>query len=260
MVYHHLALEYEPGYAVITLDRPKANALSRELLQEIRGSVEDAGANPDVRCILLTSANERFFSAGADLPSLNGNLSDVLAPDSLSEAGLRAVEAIETSATPVVAVINGIAVGGGSEISLACHFRIACQSAHIGQPEVNIGIIPGWGGTHRLIRLIGYGRALDWVVTGRMVPAPEAYQAGYLNRLIADDSLMEEARAFAAAIAKQPPLAVATAMRVMREQTLQPENGLELEAAGFVEVAATQDATEGVAAFLEKRSAKFTGQ
>jgi enoyl-CoA hydratase len=260
MAWDHLTVEPVDNYAVVTLNRPKANAMSTDLVREIRRAVQDLDADPAVRCILITGTGNRFFSAGADIPELQATLPDAFAEGGLLPEGLRMVEAVEHSRTPVVGVANGTAVGGGCELLLACHFRIASETARFGQPEINLGIIPGWGGCHRLPRLIGESRALDWLVTGRLVTAEEAFQAGFLCKTAPPDQLMQEAGEFASFLASRPPVALQAILRCVRERGLHPERGATLEAEGFAEAASTKDATEGVAAYIEKRKPNFIGE
>jgi len=260
MAWEHLTVERNDHHAVVTLDRPKANYLSVELVREVRRAVVELDADPATRCIVVTGAGKRFFSAGADIPELQATLSDGCTNGELLSEGLRMVDTVENSRTPVVGVVNGTAVGGGCELLLACHFRIASETARFGQPEINLGIVPGWGGCHRLPRLIGESRALDWLVTGRLVTAQEALEAGFVCKTAPPDQLMEAAREFASFLANRPPVALRAILRCVREGGLYPERGATLEAEGFAEVAATRDATEGVAAFLEKRQPNFIGE
>jgi enoyl-CoA hydratase/carnithine racemase len=260
MSYEFLSVDRCEAYTIVTLNRPKANALSLELVQEIRAAVAEADADDAVRCIVITGGEGRFFSGGADVPTLGSSLAEPFAEGGLLAEGLKMVDTVEGCTTPVVAAVNGVAVGGGCELALACHFRIAADSAQFGQPEINLGIIPGWGGCHRLPRIIGEGRALDWIVTGRMVPADEAYQAGLVCKVVPAAELQDAAKEFAALLAGQPAVAVRAAMRAVRERSLYPDRGKALEAEGFAEVAASQDAAEGISAFLEKRTPNFTGE
>jgi enoyl-CoA hydratase len=260
MSYEFVQVEMAEGYAIVTLNRPKANAVSFELITELGQAIAELESDKSVRCILITGAGERFFSGGADIPTLRKNLADPLKESGLLATGMKTIHAIESCSKPVVAVINGIAVGGGCEIALACHMRIAADTARFGQPEINLGIIPGWGGTHRLPRLIGESRAMDWLLTGRMVDAPEALQAGLVTKVVPHAQLMLEARELAQLLAEKPGVATRVTMRVVHECALYPERGVESEAKAFREAAASKDAAEGVAAFLEKREAKFTGE
>jgi len=257
--YENVQLERADGYAVLAMNRPKANALSAGLVNDIRAALDEVREDSTVRCVLLTSALERFFSGGADIPSLRESLGKTPSENSLTAYGLSLVNGIEAFPKPVVALVNGMALGGGCELSLACHMRIASETAQFGQPEINLGIIPGWGGTHRLPRLIGEARAMDWLLTGRMVGAQEAFQAGLVCKVVPADQLLSAGKELAAVLASKPAVATQVTLRVVLERSIYPERGHELEAAGFQEAAASKDAAEGVAAFLEKRPAKFTG-
>lgn len=260
MSFEFILVEESEAIATITLNRPKANAVSRELIAELGQAIAAAEKNPAIRCILLTGAGDKFFSGGADIPTLQKNLGDPLAEAGLLATGLRTINAIEACPKPVIAVINGIAVGGGCEIALACHIRIASETARFGQPEINLGIIPGWGGTHRLPRLIGESRAYEWLLTGRMFDAQEALTAGLVIKVIPQDKLIEEARALAKTISSKPAVAIRATLDVVRESVLHPERGVEAEAKAFKMAAASKDAAEGVAAFLEKRTPVFSGE
>ncbi|MCP4644989.1 MAG: hypothetical protein GY851_31395 [bacterium] len=257
--FEFLSLEYCEGYAVVTIDRPKANALSLELVSEITDVIALLGADESVRAIVITGAGERFFSGGADIPTLRESLKEPFAEGGLLAAGLIMVDAIEACTKPVVAAVNGNAVGGGCELILACHFRICADTAQFGQPEINLGIIPGWGGCHRLPRLIGEARALDWLATGRMVSSQEAFEAGLVCKVTPFADVLNAAKELASLLASRPPVAMRAILRTVRERALYPDRGRTLEAEGFAEAGASEDATEGVTAFIEKRSPRFRG-
>lgn len=260
MAHQYILVDMGESWAEITLNRPKANALSQELLGEVRAAVEEAEADPAVRAILLTGGPGRFFAAGADLPALQHALDAPYAAGGLLEEGRRTMEAIAACTTPVIAAVNGIALGGGCELALACHLRIASDEAVFGQPEINLGLIPGWGGTHRLARAIGAARARDWLLTGRQASAREALEAGLVSRLAAPEALLDAARELARAIASKPAPAVEILQRLFQEfAAAAPEEAGALEAEAFEAAARTADAAEGVAAFLEKRAPRFTG-
>lgn len=260
MPYTKLLLERFERYAVITLNRPKANALSQELLREIREAVEELDADRGVRCIVITGAGDRFFSGGADLLSLRKSLGRPNAGDGMLAEGLRTMEAVESCGTPVLAAVNGMALGGGCELSLACHIRIAADTAQFGLPEINLGILPGWGGTHRLPRLIGESRALEWMLTGRMVPADEAYAAGLVCRVAPQAELMDAAKELAATLASKAPVSARSILRTVHGRALEPSHGAALEAQALAEVSSSKDAIEGVTAFLERRAPDYAGE
>lgn len=260
MSYQYVLVETSEGCAWITLNRPKANALSLELVREIRQAVEAAQADPEVRVILITGGEGKFFAAGADIPTIQGALGNPMREGGLLAEGLKTVNTIEACSKPVIAVVNGLALGGGCEVALACHLRIAADTAMFGQPEINLGIIPGWGGTHRLPQIIGDGRAREWLMTGRQVPAQEALDAGLVSKLVPAAQLREAARELAAVLASKPVVALQQTMLILRGRALHPERGQELEAAGFEIAARSADAAEGLAAFVEKRTPNFTGR
>jgi enoyl-CoA hydratase/carnithine racemase len=245
---------------VITLNRPKANALSLDLVREIGQAVDEAGADPEIRAVVITGGEGRFFAAGADIPSLQTSLDDPLAEGSLLAAGLDTMNLIEACDTPIIAAVNGIALGGGCELALACHLRIASDAAVFGQPEINLGIIPGWGGTHRLPLIIGDGRAREWLMTGRQVSAQEALEAGLVSRVVPAAQLRDAALELAHTLAGKPAVAMRVTLNILRERALRPEEGQHLEAQGFTEAASSRDAAEGLSAFLEKRQPEFTGE
>lgn len=259
MSYQFLTVERDDAIAVITLNRPKANALSLELVSEIGGAVAELEHDRAARCIVVTGGDGRFFSGGADIPALRDSLVEPFAKGSPLSAGLETMDRIESCTKPVLAAVNGIAVGGGCELALACHIRLASDAARFGQPEINLGIVPGWGGCHRLPRLIGESRALEWLLTGRMVDAREAHEAGLVCKVVPAADLMPAARELAGELAKKPPVAVRALLRAVRERALHPENGKAYEAEAFAEAAASADAAEGLSAFIEKRTAQFSG-
>jgi enoyl-CoA hydratase/carnithine racemase len=260
MGYQNLFIEHAEQYVLITLNRPKANALSLDLVQELRDAVQAAEADEAVGAILIYGGEGRFFAAGADIPTIQSQLDAPMAEGHLLAEGIKTTDAIANCAKPVIAVVNGMALGGGCELCLACHLRIASSNAAFGQPEINLGIIPGWGGTHRLPRLIGDARAHDWMMTARMVTAEEALRAGLVCKVLAPELLLDGAKELAKALAAKPRAAMRALLGALRERALHPERGAALEKAGFEAAAASPDAAEGVAAFLEKRAPNFTGK
>ncbi|HNT87540.1 MAG TPA: enoyl-CoA hydratase-related protein, partial [Candidatus Hydrogenedentes bacterium] len=188
-----------------------------------------------------------------------GSLDNPMAEGGLLAEGLKMVNTIEACNKPVVAVINGVALGGGCELALACHLRIAAETASFGQPEINLGIIPGWGGTHRLPQTIGDGRARDWLMTGRTVTAREALEAGLVSRVVPAEQLRQAAQELADALKGKPVVAMQQTLMILRGRALRPDRGQDLEGAGFEIAAHSRDAAEGLAAFLEKRAPNFTG-
>ncbi|MBP8131806.1 MAG: enoyl-CoA hydratase/isomerase family protein [Candidatus Hydrogenedentes bacterium] len=260
MTYQFVQVETADRCAWVTLNRPKANALSLELVREIRSAVAAANADPQVRVILVTGGASKFFAAGADIPTIKDSLGNPMMEGGLLAEGLNMVNTIDACNKPVVAVVNGMALGGGCELALSCHLRIAADSATFGQPEINLGIIPGWGGTHRLPKIIGDGRARDWLMTGRTVSAQEALEAGLVSRIVPADQLRQAAQELADVLKAKPAAAMQQTLLILRGRALRPDRGQELEAAGFEIAAHSRDAAEGLAAFVEKRAPNFTGE
>ena len=261
MSYENILCETLDGYAVITLNRPKANALSQPLMRELGEAMASLRNNPAVRSIVITGGDGKFFSGGADLPSVQGELGNrEPAPDGFIQTGLNTINAIEAFPKPVIAAVNGIAVGGGCELTLACHIRIAADTASFGQPEIKLGIIPGWGGTHRLPRLIGESRAMEWLLTGRSVSAEEALEAGLVCKIVPQALLRDTAAEMAKTIGNLPAVASRMTLKCVLGRAIEPGAGKALELEAFAEVGGSKDAAEGIAAFLEKRAPKFVGE
>ncbi len=245
--------------ATITLNRPdKLNALNHVTISELGTAIAEARADPLVGGIILTGAG-RAFAAGADISEIKG-LSAIEA-QATSEFGQRVFRSIETSSKPVIAAVNGFALGGGCELAMACHIRIAAESAKFGQPEVKLGLAPGYGGTQRLPRLVGEGRALHLLLTGDTIDAAEALRIGLATRVVPAEELQTAARALMTQILANGPLALAlTIDAVHRGFGMSLETGLTLESSYFGVLAASADAVEGTGAFLEKRQAHFVGK
>lgn len=253
--------EKREGYAVITLNRPdKYNALSLQLLQELAAACDRAEADESVKALVLTGAG-RAFCAGADVSEMEAVTSPAEAERWIRQrAGL--FERVGACEKPVIAAINGAALGGGLEIAMQADVRIAAQSARLGQPEIKLGLIPGAGGTQRLARLIGLGRALEWLMTGEAMDAQEAYRVGLVNRVVPDGEALAEAERLAGRLAAQPPLALRLIKEVTRRGLDGPLSlGLAWERQAFAIALASEDAREGIRAFLEKRPpAPFKGR
>jgi enoyl-CoA hydratase len=253
-----LLAERQDGVAVFTLNRPdKLNALNEEVLRELEHAISDA-APGGVRCAVLTGAGDKAFAAGADIAAMKD-----LGPTGalrFAAIGHRVARAIEDAPFPFIAAVNGFALGGGCELALACDFIYASDKARFGQPEVNLGVIPGFGGTQRLARLVGPARARELCMTGDMVSADEALRIGLANKVFPHAELLAQAREAAKKIASKAPLAVAAARRViLRGQDVPLATANELEAAAFASLFGTADQKEGMSAFVEKRAANFTG-
>jgi len=260
MTYETLLYPVDDGIATITVNRPdKLNALNGTVIRELGEAATRVRRDPAIRGALLTGAGAKAFVAGADISELAGQ--GAMDGKARSLEGQASFRAFETAGKPVIAAINGFALGGGCELAMACHLRIASETAKFGQPEVKLGLGPGYGGTVRLPRLVGKGRALDLLLTGRMIDAAEALQIGLVNRVVPADRLLDEARAYLAGILEMAPLAVALVLEAVDAGYDLPQaDALLLEANHFGLASATTDMQEGTAAFLGKRKAVFTGR
>jgi enoyl-CoA hydratase len=245
--------------ATITLNRPdKLNALNRITITELGEAVAEARADPTVGGIILTGAG-RAFAAGADISEIRGL--GAIEAQAMSERGQLVFRSIETSPKPVIAAVNGFALGGGCELAMACHIRIAAEAAKFAQPEVKLGLAPGYGGTQRLPRLVGVGRAMHLLLTGETIDAAEALRIGLVTRVVPTNEVVSAARAVMTQILANGPLAIALSIdAVTRGFGMGIDAALTLESAYFGVLAATADAAEGTGAFLEKRPARFAGQ
>jgi enoyl-CoA hydratase len=245
---------------VLTVNRPDAmNALDVDTLTALRDRLGEQEQDPETRVVVLTGAGDRAFVAGADIKYMSG-----LEANEAREWGALGHEAgrlLETMPKPTIAAINGFALGGGCELALACDFRYAASTAKLGQPEVNLGIIPGWGGTQRLSRAVGIGIAKELVLTGRMVDADEALRIGLLNAVFEPGELMAKAMESARALAAKGPLALAAAKAALNKALAgDHEQNLEREAADFAGLFSSADAKEGMNAFVDKREPQFKGR
>lgn len=252
-----LKCDIENHIALVTINRPdKLNALNATVKEEMRKLFEDLKANDDVYVVILTGAGEKSFVAGTDI----GELVDLdeQTGKEFAKGGQDIFTMIENLGKPVIGAINGFALGGGCELALACTMRIASENARFGQPEVNLGIIPGYGGTQRLARLVGKGVAHEMILTGNLIDAQEAHRIGLVNKVVPPARLIDEAKAIAGTIAQKGQIAVRFALKAvnMTDETNLTE-GLELEASLFGKSAATDDSKEGAKAFLEKRKPEF---
>lgn len=255
-----LIYEKSDGIATITLNRPEAlNAFSKEVIEEILHALEDIRNDETIRVVVLTGAGEKAFSAGADIKGMIGM--NALKARELSLMGERLCLALENLEKPVIAALNGYALGGGLEVAMSCDLRIASESARVGQTEINIGLIPGWGGTQRLTRLIGKTKAKELVFTGRMIDAKTAEQLGIMNMVVPPDKFKETVRQFALDLASKAPVAVRVAKALINKGAdISLDSALALEREGFGVVASTEDLKEGVSAFTEKRKPIFKGK
>ncbi len=249
--------ETKDGVLIITIDRPKVlNALNAQTVAEIGEAFAAAREDDSIRSVIITGSGEKAFVAGADIKEL-AEMTPITGK-ATAERGQRVFRAIEKFPKPVIAAINGFALGGGCELALACHIRIASEKAQMGLPEVTLGIIPGYGGTQRMARLLGKGKALELILTGDRIGAAEAERIGLVNKVVPADQLMTVAEEMARTIAKRGPLAVSAAIEAVMSGSEMPfEEGQFLEATLFGLLASTEDMREGMAAFLEKRAANF---
>ncbi len=259
MSYETLRVETTDGVATITVHRPeKRNALNARVRQELVTALDALEPRDDVKVVVITGAGEKAFIAGADI----GEFAE-RTPIEQRRAmeGRRAFNVLADFPKPTIASINGYALGGGCELALACDLRIAARSARLGQPEVNLGILPGGGGTQRLPRLVGMGRAMRLILTGELIGAEEAERIGLVDEVVDDDGLSERTRELAASIARHSPVALKLIKQAVRAAAEMPlAAGLALERELFITAFSSDDRTEGVAAFLEKREPRFTGR
>ena len=260
MTYEHILVREAGAVCWITLNRPKANALSLALMQELGHAVEVADTAPQVRAIVLYGGEGKFFSAGADLPTLQPTLKEPTVEGSFISEGLKTVNRLAACTTPTLAVVNGVALGGGCELCLACHLRIAADTAHFGQPEIRLGLVPGWGGVHRLPRLIGEAHAYEWLLTGNTYSAAHAHAVGLVQMVVAADTLTARAQELAEQLAAQPRVATQALLTALQKRAIEPAQGPALEKQAFETASRSEDAQEGLAAFIEKRPPVFSGQ
>jgi len=260
MSYKNLLTKKEDGIGWITVNRPdKLNALNIETVLELRSAFLEFQDDPEVRVVILTGSGEKAFIAGADISQFLGL--DEAGAKEYSRQGQDVTALIENSKKPVIAAINGYALGGGTEFALACHIRIASENAKMGQPEVKLGLIPGFGGTQRLARLVGKGKALELILSGRTVEAKEAFEIGLVNRVVPLNELAGACAKLAKEIMANAPLALQYSIQAVNQgldQALQA--GLQTEAGLFGRTFASEDSQEGTKAFLEKRKANFKGK
>jgi enoyl-CoA hydratase len=256
----NIRTENKDGILVITIDRPRVlNALNAQTVAEIGEAFEAARGDDSVKAIIVTGAGEKAFVAGADITELAQ--ATPMSGKATSESGQRVFRAIERFPKPVIAAINGFALGGGCELALACHMRIASEKAQLGLPEVSLGIIPGYGGTQRMARLLGKGKALELILTGDRIGAADAERIGLVNRVVPADQLMSTCEDLARKIMLRGPLAVSAAIEAVMSGSDMPfDEGQFLEATLFGLLCATEDTKEGMKAFIEKRAAEFKGR
>ncbi len=259
MDFENILVAIDNGIGQITINRPsKLNALNVATIQELHDAFESLENNADVRVIIITGEGEKAFVAGADISEFGGlNKADAML---LAKRGQDTFARIENSSKPIVAAVNGFALGGGCELAMSCHFRVAAENAKFGQPEVNLGLIPGYGGTQRLVQLIGKGKAMELLMSANMIDANEAKQLGLVNYVTTADTLLEHTKKILDIINSKAPLAVAACIKAANAVYDESKDGYALEIEEFGNAFATEDMKEGTTAFLEKRKANFTGK
>lgn len=257
MNYQNILFEIKNHTGLVTINRPdKLNALNNQTINEIENVFNSIKNNPEIFVVVITGSGEKAFVAGADIAELN-NL-DVISAKEFSEKGNRVFRAIETLDKPVIAAVNGFALGGGCELALACHIRIASENAKFGQPEVNLGIIPGYGGTQRLARVINSARALEMILTGEMITADEALRIGLVNKVYPQADLLNKALELAEKISSKGQQAIRFALKAVKAtDNMSLSEGLSYEASLFALTCGTKDFKEGTSAFLQKRKPDF---
>lgn len=258
-MYQTIKTSLEDNIYFIYINRPdKMNALNHQVMAELALAIDEVYKNPDIKSAVITGTGEKAFVAGADISEflqLNPQQGEELA-----KRGHVIFKRIEDSDKPIIAAVNGFALGGGCELAMACHFRVAATNAKFGQPEVNLGIIPGYGGTQRLTTLIGKGKAMELMMTGDMINAQEALQWGLVNHVVAPEELIWKVKEILGKIHGKAPLAIAKVIKCTNGALDKEVDGYELEIEEFGKCFATKDMREGASAFVEKRAAKFTGE
>ncbi len=258
--YESLIVKKEEGIGWITLNRPhRLNTLTGDMVNEMHSVLDDFEADKEVKCIVITGAGDKAFSAGADVTALQG-----LTPATAVEAsakGQALYSRLEKIGKPVIASLNGYALGGGLEMAIACDFRVASENAEMGQTESNLGLIPGWGGTQRLVRIIGLPKAKELIMLGNRITADEAARIGLVTKVVPKAKLQEETVALARKLADGPPIALRLAKETINFGTQVPlDIGLKLEAQAFGIALSTKDVMEGISAFMSKRKPEFKGK
>jgi len=248
--------------AVLTIDHPPVNSFNTRVLTELTEAVDQLLGDDEVKAVVITGGGTNAFIAGADIPEIQALLDEPEDGYAVARQFIKGGQSlflkIERATKPVIAAINGYCLGGGLELAMACHMRICSDRARLGQPEVNLGIIPGWGGTQRLPRIVGKGKAIEMILTGDMITAQEAYRVGLVNRVVPAGAVLKEARGLARKIVSKSRFPIAAALRAVSEGLQATiEDGLSIEADQFVGLADSEDIREGVSAFLEKRQPQF---
>jgi enoyl-CoA hydratase len=260
MNFENILVSIENGIGQITINRPsKLNALNVATIQELHDAFENLEKNHEVRVVVITGEGEKAFVAGADISEF-ANFSIEEGAQLAAQGQALLFDFVENLKTPVIAAINGFALGGGLELAMACHFRIASDNAKMGLPEVSLGVIPGYGGTQRLPQLVGKGRAMEMIMTAGMITAEDAYRAGLVNHVVPQAELLEYTKGIAQRIIKNSPIAIGKAIKAVNANFKDGVNGFETEIRNFGKCFGTEDFKEGTTAFLEKRKASFSGK
>ncbi len=260
MAYQHLLTDLSNNIFTVTINRPdKLNALNKTVIEELGDAINEIYFNPEIKSAIITGSGAKAFVAGADISEFL--LLDGKGGKELAQKGQQRVfDKIENSPKPIIAAVNGFALGGGCELAMACHFRLASDQAKFGQPEVNLGLVPGYGGTQRLTQLIGKGKAMELTMTGNMIDANEALRLGLVNQISSPENLLTETKKILQTIMSKAPVAIAEVISLINHAAYGKADGLEKEIEAFGKLFDTADAKEGAHAFLEKRKANFTGK
>ncbi|HUR65805.1 MAG TPA: enoyl-CoA hydratase-related protein [Chitinophagaceae bacterium] len=258
-MYSTLLSSLDNGILTITINRPeKLNALNKDVLTDLNKALDEIESNVEIKSVIITGAGPKAFVAGADISEFSGL--DKKQAIAVAQKGQDTFARIENSLKPIVAAVNGFALGGGCELAMSCHFRLASDNAKFGQPEVNLGLIPGYGGTQRLVQLIGKGKAMELLMSAGMIDANEAKQLGLINYVTTPETLLEQTQKLLATINSKAPLAIAGCIKTANAVFDETKDGYALEIEEFGNAFDTGDMKEGVAAFLEKRKASFKGK
>jgi len=256
--WQYIRSEVADRIAVLTINHPPVNSFNTQVVTELSEALDQALVDDEVKVIVITGGGTNAFVAGADIPEIKALLDQPGGLRTASEQGQTLFLQISKATKPIIAAINGFCLGGGLELAMACHMRICSDRARLGQPEMNLGIIPGWGGTQRLARLAGKGKAIELILTGDMITAQEAYRLGLVNKVVPAGAVLKEARGLARKIVSKSKIPVAAALRAISGGLQVPiEEGLQIEAEEFGNLADSEDASEGVSAFMEKRRPQF---
>ena len=258
-MYQTLLTSIENNVLTITINRPdKLNALNKDVFTDLENVVNEIENNSHIKSAILTGAGAKAFVAGADISEFTAF--DKQQAKALAKRGQDIFFKIEQSKKPIIAAVNGFALGGGCELAMACHFRVASENAKFGQPEVNLGLIPGYGGTQRLTQLVGKGRAIELLISGNMIDANKALQYGLVNYVVPAEELLLKARTLLEQVNSKAPLAIAACIYAANAVFDETKNGYDVEIEAFGECFATEDFNEGTTAFMEKRKANFSGK